>query len=185
VTGLKRNKSQLAHKPSNSAGLPPPTGWGDKLRPDCSTATKAGFNNDSNKMYKQTIAYIFLLFVAFAFGGCHNKKHTTTTVRYQIEGCFGSEERVIKIDHYKDNAIATLEINGKKVKQAPITEGQIPALSMFRRELEEWVGKQNSHSSTANETISIQMGHIREVMQYRGHWDGFNRLTFALLHFSE
>lgn len=132
----------------------------------------------SDWMHKKITTYILLLCLVFIGPGCRNKYYTTT-VRYETEGCFGSEERVIKIDHYKDKAIAHLEINGKKVRQAHITKGQILALYIFERELKEWTAKKNPYSSTVNETISIQRGHVREGMQYSGHWDGFERLTVA------
>jgi hypothetical protein len=136
-------------------------------------------------MYKQTITYLFLLFLAAALWSCNNKNYTTTTVRYQIEGCFGSEERALKVYRYNDSTIATLEINGKEVKRAAVTEGQTPALSMFRRALEERMARKDPIISTTTETVYIQSGTIKIKHQYSGHWDGFSRLTFALLHISE
>jgi hypothetical protein len=136
-------------------------------------------------MHKQITTYIFLLCLVFIGSGCRNKNYTTTTVRYQIEGCFGSEERALKVYRYDDSTIATLEINGKEVKRAAVTEGQTPALSMFRRALEERMARKDSIISTTTETVYIQSGTKKIKHQYSGHWDGFSRLTFALLHISE
>jgi hypothetical protein len=136
-------------------------------------------------MYKQITTYIFLLCLVFIGSGCRNKNYTTTTVRYVTAGCFGSSERVLNVYGYKDSTIASLAINGKEVKRAAITEGQIPSVSAFRRELQERVAQKDSLISTTTEAVYIQSGGEKTTYQYNGHWDGFERLTFVLLHFSE
>lgn len=132
-------------------------------------------------MHKQTTIYIYLLCLVFIGSGCRNKHHTTTTIRFLTKGCFGSEERELKVYKYKDSTIAQLEINGALVKRVPITEGQIPALSLFRRELKERMSIKDSLTfSTYSETIYLQSGTEKIKYQCNGHWDGFERLTFVL-----
>jgi hypothetical protein len=128
-------------------------------------------------MHKQITTSIFLLCLIFIGSGCRNKNYTTTTVRYETEGCFGSEERELKVFGYKDSTIAQLKIDGQVVKRVAITEGQIPALSMFRRELEERMAQKDSIISTTTETVYIQSGSEKTKYQFSGGWDGFERLT--------
>lgn len=130
-------------------------------------------------MYKQITTYIFWLCLVFTGSGCRNKNYTATTIRYATAGCFGSEERALKVYRYQDSTIATLSIDGQLVKRAAITEGQIPALSMFRRELEERMAKKDSIISSTTETVYIQSGGEKTKYQFSGGWDGFERLTVA------
>lgn len=132
-------------------------------------------------MHKQTTIYIYLLCLVFIGSGCRNKNYTTTTISFVTEGCFGSSERKLNVYGYRDSTIATLSVDGQLVKRAPISEGQIPALSMFRRELEERMSIKDSLTfSTYSENIYLQSGTEKIKYQCNGHWDGFERLTFVL-----
>lgn len=130
-------------------------------------------------MRNQIPIYILLLCWVFMGLGCRNKNYTTTTIRYETEGCFGSEERALKVYRYRDSTIATLDVNRKTVKRAAVTEVQIPALSLFQKALKERMVKKDSLISTTTETIYIQSGGKRTKYQYDGHWDGFSRLTMV------
>lgn len=131
-------------------------------------------------MYQPITTYILLLCLVLMGPGCRNKNYTTTTIRCVTGGCFGSEERALKVYKYRDSTIATLDVNGKTVKRAAITEGQIPALSMFQRELKERMAKKDSIVSTITQTLFIQSGGERTRYQYNSYWDGFDRLTVVL-----
>lgn len=130
-------------------------------------------------MHKQFTTYIILIYLVFIGSGCRNKNYTTTTISFVTEGCFGGSERELNVYGYRDSTIATLSVDGQLVKRAPISEGQIPALSMFRRELDERVAKKDSLVSTTVETVYIQSGGEQTTYRYNGDWDGLKRLIMA------
>lgn len=131
-------------------------------------------------MYQPINTCILLLSLVLMGPGCRNKNYTTTTIRCVTEGCFGSEERALNVYRYRDSTIATLDVNGITVKRVAITEGQIPALSMFQKELKERVAKKEPIVSTTSQTFYLQSGGERTQYQYNSHWDGFDRLTAVL-----